>query len=133
MAYAFVRQVALSDATEMVNSVGYYGDVASADLAGTDLYGILYNDKLVACVMIIHKGAQAYLDYLCVHPDHRQGIVALKLLSGVKDDLRRHKVTCVHTCVRGTNVAAMKLLKFYEAEVGWPYMNGVIRLEDRNG
>jgi len=121
-------------AAQLVTDCGYYGTVEPADLAGTELYALAENDEdLVACIMVIRSGAQAYVDYLVVRQDCRGQGLALLLTDCVAHVLYKQKVRLVHSCVSGENGASAKMLMKYGAKIGWPYINGLVRLEDSNG
>lgn len=133
----FAKLSTIADAVALINECGYYAPVEHADLVGTDVYGMVRQHgrqmELVACVVILRMGAQAYLDYLVVAGSMRNTGVATTLLEHVAQDLRKYKVRVVHLCISGENGASAKLLSKYGAKVGWPYINGTVRLEEDHG
>lgn len=120
----------VEQAARLVTECGYYGSVAPADLAGVPLYGIQEEGELLACVAVIAQGAQAYLDYLVVRQDVRNKGLAAELLDWVYQDLACQGVRMIHTCVSGENGAAAKLLIRFGAKIGWPYINGLVSIEE---
>jgi len=132
MVYGFTDEVDTAQAAQLINDCGYYGRVEPADLAGTQLYGLLDWDKeeLVACMAVLRSGAQAYVDYLVVRQDRRAEGLATYLTKQVYQELERAKVRVIHTCVSGENAASASLLKRFGAKIGWPYISATIRLEE---
>lgn len=133
--YKFVAIPCLDDAVKLINSSGYYGKVEKGDLVGTEMFGMVHPDtwELISCVLIIRRGAQAYLDYLCVVDEVQGKGMAQELLKKTREFLVRQKVRVVHTCISGENGPATALLRKHKGKWGWPYVNGVIRLEEYNG
>lgn len=106
----------------------YYADMSVQDIVGAQFYGAYEDATLVACVMVIKGGPQAYLDYLCVHVLYQQSGVATALLSHVSLVLRMEKVRRLHASIRGTNALACKLASKFSVDVGWPYVNVAVNL-----
>lgn len=132
--YTFTRQADPASAIDMINASGYYGTILGLDVVGAPLFGVENEDgALVACVVVIHNGPQAYLDYLCVALHHQNKGLAAYLLNEVRLVLVACGVRILHTCVSGENGASMKLLTQHDAKIGWPYVNGVIHLEENDG
>lgn len=133
--YLFAKLNSVVTASRLISESGYYGWVEPDDLEGVDIYGMVeeITFDLIACVVIVRMGAQAYLDYLAVRQDKRGEGVAAELLAKTAVDLKKHGVRKVHTCVSGENGAAAKMLTKFGAKIGWPYINGLITLEDDHG
>lgn len=133
----FCKVNSRSEVAALITDCGYYGVLLEHDLAGVDIYGIRdelpWQHNLLACVVAVRQGAQAYLDYLVVRGDQRGKGTAAELLDGVRKELALQGVRVVHTCVSGENGAAAKLLMRHGARIGWPYINAVVELEEQDG
>jgi len=118
------------DAAKLISANPFYLGVEPEDLAGTDIYGMVDDDlTLVACVVIVRMGAQAYMDYLCVRPEDEGKGLSVRMVNAVLDDLRKYKVRRITACVNGENGVAMKLAKHLGAKIGWPYVSVAKDLE----
>lgn len=131
----FCRLLDHSQAATLITESGYYGEVPTRWLHGTEVYALTRSrngEYPVACVVIVRTGAQAYLDYLCVDSDQREQGLAFELLEKVKIILQAQDVYVLHTCISGENAAAMKLLRHFGARIGFPFINGSIRLQEED-
>jgi len=133
----FIKMKPSEPVVDVINESGYFSEICLKDIAGCEVYAMVDEEKsgwpLAAVVVVVRKGARAFVDFLVVKEEYRGNSLGRKMMMGVKDKLKRQGVRHVNAVISGENGAAMKLAPAFGGVVGFPYMTLTVSLEDDHG